>query len=66
MAKLIFRSNYFKNESARHKANYVKYLGTREGAAFDPEQLPKAFYEDADMIVKIWDGSISEVSVKGA
>ena len=49
MAKLIFRSNYFKNESARHRANYVKYLGTREGAAFDPEQLPKAFYEDADM-----------------
>ncbi len=49
MAKLILRCNYFKNESARHKANYVKYLGTREGVEFDPEQLPKAFYEDADM-----------------
>ena len=53
MAKLIFRSNYFKNESSRHKANYVKYLGTREGAAFDPEQLPKAFYEDADTLCTI-------------
>ena len=49
MAKLIFRTNYFKNESARHKSNYVKYLGTREGAVFDPEQLPEAFWEDADM-----------------
>lgn len=49
MAKLIFRCNYFKNESKRHKSNYVKYLGTREGVEFNPEELPEAFYEDFDM-----------------
>ncbi|MBQ3905374.1 MAG: hypothetical protein II743_01265 [Lachnospiraceae bacterium] len=49
MAKLILRCNYFKNEPARHKANYVKYLGTRKGVEFTPEQLPKAFWDDADM-----------------
>lgn len=49
MSKLILRCNYFKNESARHRSNYVKYLGTREGVELDPEQLPKAFYEDLDM-----------------
>lgn len=49
MAKLILRCNYFKNESARHRANYVKYLGTREGVEFDSEQLPRAFWDDADM-----------------
>lgn len=49
MPKLIFRSNYFKNESERHKSNYVKYLGTREGVEFNSEDPPREFYEDFDM-----------------
>ena len=49
MAKLILRCNYLKNEPARHKANYVKYLGTREGVEINPKELPKAFWEDVDM-----------------
>ena len=49
MHGLIFRSNYFKNESAKHKSNYIKYLGTREGVEMNPEQMPRFFYEDLDM-----------------
>ncbi len=49
MPRLILRSNYFQNESNKHKSNYVKYLGTREGVEFPAEELTKAFYEDADM-----------------
>ena len=49
MAKLIVRCNYFKNEPARHRANFIKYLGTREGVELNPKELPKAFWEDADM-----------------
>jgi len=49
MARLIVRSNYFKNESARHKSNFMKYLGTREGVEFDPAQMPRMFWQDADM-----------------
>ena len=49
MSKLIFRSNYFKNESATHKSNYIKYLGTREGVEMNPEMMPRFFYEDVDM-----------------
>ena len=49
MAKLILRSNYFKNEPAAHRSNYIKYLGTREGVEMNPETLPRFFYEDQDM-----------------
>lgn len=49
MPKLIFRSNYFKNESVAHKSNYIKYLGTREGVEMNPELMPRFFYEDKDM-----------------
>ena len=49
MAKLIVRCNYFKNEPARHKSNFIKYLGTREGVEINPKELPKAFWDDADM-----------------
>ncbi len=49
MAKLIVRCNYFKNEPARHRANFIRYLGTREGVELNPKELPKAFWEDADM-----------------
>jgi len=49
MAKLIFRSNYFKNEPAVHKSNYIKYLGTREGVEMNPELMPRFFFEDRDM-----------------
>lgn len=56
MAKLIFRSNYFKNESTKHKSNFIKYLGTREGVEITPEmkqaEMPKFFYEDQDMHAK--------------
>ena len=53
MPKLIFRSNYFKNESAKHKSNFIKYLGTREGVEMNPELMPRFFYEDMDMHGKI-------------
>ena len=49
MARLIVKCNYFKNEPARHKSNFMKYLGTREGVEFDPEQMPRMFWQDADM-----------------
>lgn len=49
MAKLIVRCNYFKNEPARHRANFIRYLGTREGVELNPKELPKAFWKDADM-----------------
>lgn len=49
MAKLIVRCNYLKNEPARHRSNFIKYLGTREGVELNPKELPKAFWEDADM-----------------
>ena len=56
MAKFIFRSNYFKNESTKHKSNFIKYLGTREGVELNPEkecgEMPKFFYEDQDMHAK--------------
>ena len=49
MAKLVMRCNYFKNEPAKHKSNFMKYLGTREGVEMDPAEVPKAFWEDMDM-----------------
>jgi len=49
MPKLILRSNYFKNEPASHRSNYIKYLGTREGVEMNPDTLPRFFYEDQDM-----------------
>ena len=49
MAKLVMRCNYFKNEPAKHKSNFMKYLGTREGVEMDPAEVPKAFWEDIDM-----------------
>ena len=49
MAKLIYRSNYFKNTPAKHKANFIKYLGTREGVERNPEMMPQFFFEDMDM-----------------
>ena len=53
MPKFIFRSNYFKNESKKHKSNFVKYLGTREGVEISSEMkrtdMPKFFFEDQDM-----------------
>ena len=49
MPKLILRSNYFKNEPANHKSNYIKYLGTREGVEMNPETMPRFFYEDLNM-----------------
>ena len=49
MAKLIYRSNYFKNTPAKHKANFIKYLGTREGVELNPEMMPRFFFEDTDM-----------------
>ena len=49
VARLIVKSNYFKNEPARHKSNFMKYLGTREGVEFDPKQMPRMFWQDADM-----------------
>ena len=49
MPKLILRSNYFKNEPAVHRSNYIKYLGTREGVEMNPDTLPRFFYEDQDM-----------------
>ena len=49
MAKLIYRSNYFKNTPAKHKANFIKYLGTREGVELNPEMMPRFFFEDIDM-----------------
>ena len=49
MPKLIFRSNYFKNEPAVHRSNYIKYLGTREGVEMSPDTMPRFFYEDRDM-----------------
>ena len=49
MARLIVKCNYFKNEPARHKSNFMKYLGTREGVEFDPAQMPRMFWQDADM-----------------
>jgi len=41
MPKLIFRSNYFKNEPAVHRSNYIKYLGTREGVEMNPDTMPR-------------------------
>lgn len=49
MVRLIVKCNYFKNEPARHKSNFMKYLGTREGVEFDPAQMPRMFWQDADM-----------------
>ena len=49
MARLIVKCNYFKNEPARRKSNFMKYLGTREGVEFDPAQMPRTFWQDADM-----------------
>ena len=53
MAKFILRSNYFKNESSKHKSNFIKYLGMREGVEINPEteqrEISKFFYEDLDM-----------------
>lgn len=49
MPKLIFRSNYFKNEPAVHRSNYIKYLGTREGVEMNPDTMPRFFFEDKDM-----------------
>ncbi len=49
MPKLIFRSNYFKNEPAVHKSNYIKYLGTREGVEMNPDTMLRFFFEDKDM-----------------
>lgn len=49
MSKLIFRSNYFKNEPAVHRSNYIKYLGTREGVEMNPDTMPRFFFEDQDM-----------------
>jgi hypothetical protein len=49
MARLIVKCNYFKNEPASHKSNFMKYLGTREGVEFDPAQMPRMFWQDADM-----------------
>lgn len=49
MPRLIFRSNYFKNESASHRSNFMKYLATRENVEFVPEGMPMAFFDDLDM-----------------
>lgn len=49
MARLIVRCNYFRGtKSSRHKANHVKYIGTREGVELNPEML-KYFFEDDDI-----------------
>ena len=49
MAKLIVRCNYLKNEPSRHRSNFIKYLGTREGVEINTKELPKAFWDDVDM-----------------
>lgn len=49
MPKLIFWTNYFRNEPANYKSNYIKYLGTREGVEMNLETMPRFFYEDMDM-----------------
>lgn len=47
MAGLIVRCNYVKGNKS-HGRNYVKYLGTREGAVMNPDNVRKAFFEDDD------------------
>ena len=48
-SRLVLRCNYLKNSPARHKGNYIKYLGTRDGVELNPESAPRFFYEDVDM-----------------
>ncbi|MCR4598310.1 MAG: relaxase MobL [Acetatifactor sp.] len=47
MAGLIVRCNYVKGNK-NHGRNFVRYLGTREGAVMNPDNVRKAFFEDND------------------
>ena len=48
MGILILKCNYIKGSSGRHAKNYVGYMGTREGAVMNPDNVRKAFFEDDD------------------